>query len=152
MASYKDLEPCGYFGERWASRLVAVGWLESHRDLTTGDVDAAFFAALTALLVDPWQPYVTAGTQRCSLCRFTGGPGVLRYRDREITLGVANLFVPTRDRAYVAPSLIAHYIDAHGYAPPAEFREAVMRCPPMKSMPYYQLLRVHDLAKLAARP
>ncbi len=41
---------------------------------------------------------------------------------------------------YVAPSLILHYIDAHGYAPPDQFQRAVMECPPMKSMPYLRAL------------
>jgi len=149
MAAYKDLEPCGYFGEQWATSLVAVGWIESPPDLTTGPVDARFFEALTALLVDPWQPLTQAGSHRCTLCRFTGGPAVVRFRDREIAVGVTNVFVPTHDRTYVAPSLIAHYIDAHDYAPPPEFQQAVLSSPPMKSMDYYKLLRKHGIDKLA---
>lgn len=149
MAAHKDLEPCGCFGEPWAGSLVAVGWIDSASELTTGPVDARFFEALTALLIDPWQPFAHAGPHRCTLCRFTGGPAVLRYRDREIALGVTNVFVPTQDRAYVAPSLIAHYIDSHDYAPPAEFQQAVLSSPPMKSMDYYKLLRKRGIDKLA---
>lgn len=126
-----------------------MGWLESPSELTTGPVEGSFFEALSALLIDPCEPFVHAGPHRCTFCRFTGGPSILRYRDREVILGVANLFVPTDDRVYVAPSLIAHYIDAHAYAPPPEFQQAVLRCPPMKSMPYYKLLRKHGVDKLA---
>ena len=38
------------------------------------------------------------------------------------------------------PSMIAHYIDAHAYAPPAVFWEAVMKCPEMWSDAYAQAL------------
>jgi hypothetical protein len=38
------------------------------------------------------------------------------------------------------PSLAAHYILAHGYAPPQEFCDAVLRCPPMRSPAYFQAI------------
>jgi hypothetical protein len=77
---------------------------------------------------------------------------VIHLREREIDCGVNNLFVVEGDRAYVAPSLIAHYIDAHEYAPPVEFQRAVMSSPPMKSMEYYKLLAKAGIAQLGKRP
>jgi hypothetical protein len=41
---------------------------------------------------------------------------------------------------YAAPSLILHYIDAHEYAPPEAFCEAVLACPPMGSEAYLQAI------------
>jgi hypothetical protein len=82
------------------------------------------------------------------MCAFTGGPVELRYADRTIAMGSTNLFVVDAERAYVCPSLIAHYIDGHGYVPPEEFQEAVLRCPPMKSMEYLKILRKHGLNRL----
>jgi hypothetical protein len=38
------------------------------------------------------------------------------------------------------PSLAAHYILAHGYAPPPQFCEAVLRCPPMRSKEYFEAI------------
>jgi hypothetical protein len=40
----------------------------------------------------------------------------------------------------VAPSLILHSMDAHEYAPPAAFCEAVLACPPMRSMDYLRAI------------
>jgi hypothetical protein len=47
-----------------------------------------------------------------------------------------NLFVPCGELVYVAPLLIVHYMNAHGYGPPLEFCQAVLACPPMRSMEY----------------
>lgn len=57
-----------------------------------------------------------------------------------IRFGANNLFVPGEGVIYVAPSMIAHYIDAHAYEPPAVFWEAVMKCPEMWSDAYGQAL------------
>jgi hypothetical protein len=37
--------------------------------------------------------------------------------------------VPSGDRLYFAPEMIAHYIERHEYAPPLDFVEAVLACP-----------------------
>jgi hypothetical protein len=57
-----------------------------------------------------------------------------------IRFGANNLFVPGEGLIYVAPSMIAHYIDAHAYDPPALFWEAVMQCPEMWSDAHGQAL------------
>jgi len=44
----------------------------------------------------------------------------------EISMGVSNLFVPGDGFAFAAPSMILHYIHAHGYDPPLPFWDAVM--------------------------
>lgn len=57
-----------------------------------------------------------------------------------IDFGAKNLFVPGGGLIYVAPSMIAHYIDAHAYEPPAVFWEAVTKCPEMWSDAYGEAL------------
>ena len=57
-------------------------------------------------------------------------------------MGISKLWLPDDGIVYVAPSLILHYIDAHGYSPPVEFREAVIACPPMRSIDYLKAIRV----------
>jgi len=52
----------------------------------------------------------------------------------------STLFVPSGGFLFVAHPMLAHFIDAHGYAPPAEFWEAVRVCPPMNSQPYLESL------------
>lgn len=116
MAHYEDLQACDRFGV-W-DRLLAVGWLEHGKPYARGTVSAAFLARFRELAQNPWQPpRARRRYHRCDLC---AGP----------TWGDGNVFVPAGDRAYVAPNLLPHYVEAHGYAPPGEFIAAVMACPP----------------------
>ncbi len=108
-----------------SARIVAVGWLERGRQYPVGQVTAEVFAKLRDLLIDPWQPAVAAGAHQCDLC--------LHQPEKA---GTNNLYVPGDQRLYVAPELILHYVNAHQYQPGNEFCEAVLRCPPMKSMEY----------------
>ena len=57
-----------------------------------------------------------------------------------VYFGATNLYVPGDGCVYVAPSMIAHYVDVHRYEPPAVFWEAVMNCPPMASETYKRAL------------
>lgn len=149
MTYYEDLSPCDYFGQSW-SHLVAIGWLESNREYVRGEVSTEFFKSLIELLVNPWQPVVASGVQRCNFCRFSGGPGKLQFGGITVRIGVANLFVPEEHQVFVAPSLIAHYIDSHEYAPPNKFQQAVLACSRIASADYVRMLRKHGLHKLGS--
>jgi hypothetical protein len=144
MSYHQDLATLDRFGE---TRLpvLAIGWLDPAHDYERAAVSSAFFEPLIRLLADPWQPAITAGFHCCAFCRFSGGPAEFRYAGATARLGAANLFVPGDQRLFVAPSLIAHYIDAHGYAPPIEFQQAVQQCPPMRSMQYLRLIKESGL-------
>ncbi|RKH13038.1 hypothetical protein D7V97_06655 [Corallococcus sp. CA053C] len=146
MSFFQDLAPCSYF-ERWESSLLAVGWLDSGHAFTKGAVGEEFFAALIRLCVQPWAPAVFAGRHPCPLCRFTGGPGSVTYQGMTVSIGEANVFVPGLARVYVAPTMIAHYIDAHEYAPPMVFQDAVLRCPEMRSMAYLKAIKALGLKR-----
>jgi hypothetical protein len=145
MSHSDDFSPNKYFG-RWQDILVSVGWLDSAHDYPRGSVPLDFFRALVRLLEDPWQPGVFAGRAPCAFCQFSGGPGSLVFEGKKIQLGAANLFVPARyGKVYVSPSLVAHYIDAHGYVPPEAFQEAVLECPPMGSLHYRKAIHERGL-------
>lgn len=152
MARFHDLDPLSYFDPVRSEKLVAVGWVETADQCDGGAVDDEFFDLLMELLADPWQPFAMAGSHRCTLCRYTGGPVEVRRGSRTARVGENNLFVPARDRVYVAPSSIVHYIDAHGYRPPEEFRAAVRGMPAMRSIGYLRLLAQHGLSAMAQRP
>jgi hypothetical protein len=141
---FKDLDSCSYFG-KWEELLTAVGWLEDGNDFAKGTVREDFFTALVRLCAEPWQPVAVAGRQPCPFCRFTKGPGQLLYGGMTVALGAANVFVPGVDRVFVAPTMIVHYIDAHEYAPPPEFQDAVMRCPGMKSFAYLKAMKARGI-------
>lgn len=149
MSYYQDLSEYNCHGLGGAN-LLAVGWLDVGMPYATGEVTAAFFESLLTLLVDPWQPAVTAGMQACPFCRFSGGPSTVRYGGIAAQVGAANLFVPYLDCVFVAPSLIAHYIDAHGYSPPADFQRAIAECPPMRSMEYLKRLRAQGTHRIGS--
>ena len=140
MTHIADLAPCEPVLLTAKVPLLAVGWLDEAHPYTRGPVVREAFHTLIALLKEPWQPFVFAGRHACPFCRFSGGPASF---GAEVTMGSANVFVPGEACIYVAPSLILHYIDAHAYAPPDVFWEAVRACPPMRSMAY--LKQVHTL-------
>ncbi len=129
MAWFEDLTACDYFGEALEPYLRAVGWLERGRAFSTGVVDERVFAKLVELLADPWQPMTAMGPHSCDLCVY-----------RPDAIGTANLFVPGDRLVYVCPELIVHYMNCHRYSPPPAFCDAVLACPPMRSMDYLKRL------------
>jgi len=122
-----------------------VGWLQVGSPHEIGPVSEPFFAGLVRLLAEPWQPVVTKGFASCGFCQFSRGPYSLRYKRATIALGAANVFVPGESEVFLAPSLMAHYIDAHRYRPPDVFQEAVLRCPEMGSTEYLDMIRARGL-------
>ena len=140
MTWYNDLSQCDYFGAEAAGRLIAVGWLDEDHPYTEGEVDAGFVERLSRLLVDPWEPAASMGRHECPFCRFSGGPASFHFCDITVHVGSTNLFVPAEGFLFVAPSMIVHYIDAHDYAPPELFQQAVNSCPKMRSAAYREAL------------
>jgi hypothetical protein len=103
----------------------AVGWLSSDHPFTTGDVPREFLNALKEHLRDPWQPSAYAGRHDCEFCP--------PNRKGCFDDGVRNLWIPGDGVLYIAPEMIVHYIETHGYCPPEEFMEAVLNCPEQQS-------------------
>jgi hypothetical protein len=140
VTEYDDLSPCTYFPIEEPHTLKAVGWLGPSRPFHTGDVSDAFLEKLCQLLAHNWLPSPFPGVHECELCR----PGVQSsfiFGDHHLSsTSVANLFVPQDGVIYVAPEGIGHYILCHRYLPPPEFIEAVLNCPPARSMEYKRLL------------
>lgn len=158
MAHYPDLSICRDLTSA-SSHCIAVGWLEPEHEFARGDVSPEFFEALCRLLVDPWSFVATAGVHPCGFCRFSGGGSAAFKHYRIEGFGHGMLFVPSGSTLYVSPTSIAHYIDAHGYFPPAEYQRAVMQCPDMRSMAYMRALLatparewVHKAHEWSSRP
>lgn len=141
---FPDLSPYAISPIEGPPKLIAVGWLEPGHDYRRGDVDGEFVKKLVEILVDPWQPAAAGGGHPCGFCRLSGGPASFRLADSiaspTVELGIANVWIPADGFLYVAPSLILHYIDAHGYSPPLEFQAAVLACPPMRHMDYFKAI------------
>lgn len=146
MAHFDDLGGFSYFPEDADLGFKPVGWLENGHEYARGEVGPDFVEKLLVLLQAPWMPLQQPGTHPCSFCRFSGGNGQVActfgsppsrsYHISGVSSGV--LLVPSEDKLFVSPTSIAHYIDAHGYCPPVEFRRAVADCPPMRSPEYFR--------------
>lgn len=151
MTFYRDLEPCEYFDRRagpkysrvWSSSLRAVGWLSADETFQVGSVPSKVRERLQSLLHDAWQPVHFLGDHECELCVHEPTDLVnasSRRQFDESATGFRNLFVPGGRCVYVAPELVLHYMDTHGYEPPSAFCKAVLDCPPMNSGAYFQAL------------
>lgn len=123
MTYIADLSNCCYFAS--GSRLRAIGWLDDNRAYEVGPVSPEFIARLHEQLQDPFAIVDFGGGHACSLCESASAP-----------YGNGELIVPAAKVCYVAPVLLAHYVEAHHYLPPTEFIEALLNCPPQKSALY----------------
>jgi hypothetical protein len=139
MTWFQDLTQCIYFGDEVGSSLLAIGWLERDKTFPTGLVDSLVYSRLCEFRIKPWQPMVSMGFHVCSLCWYEGATGS------------SNVFIPGNGIVFVCPELIVHYMDAHGYAPPQEFCEAVLACPSMHSMQYLKKILANGGRSLVRR-
>jgi hypothetical protein len=146
MAYYRDLKVSTYLPHSEGLGFIAVGWLEPDHDYSTGVVSVNFFEKLLVLLQNPWMPpYLEAGFHECGFCRFSRGlQDSYCYIDSKqyhfSCMGKGYIFIPNGSTVFVAPTNIAHYVDAHEYRPPDEFQKAVIDCPKMRSPAYLERL------------
>jgi hypothetical protein len=99
----------------------AIGWLSSEHEFPTGVVPPAVLERVREFC-QRWQDGLEAlsfglcmGPHQCELCHSF--------------LASGNVGVPAGDLLYVFPEMLAHYIEAHRYAPPAEFVTAILASP-----------------------
>ena len=156
MTWFADLSPCTYFREPAEMKLTAVGWLSEENEFTIGPVEPSVIQHLQWLLKAPFSPWMYLGYHLCELCSAARSTSrserlrrgrfpewrsdlpttILRYKCE----GTRNLLVPGEHEIYACPELILHYIGAHGYSPPEEFCDAVLRCPNTHSDDYFDRL------------
>ena len=148
MSHYTDLTPCDYFGPV-DGKLLAIGWLDVEHPFSKGAVTRELFTLLARLGTNAWQPFLTAGRHPCGFCSFSGGPTSIDLDDISVSMGITNIFIPADECTYVAPSLILHYIDAHEYAPPEVFQQAIRACPPMRTTSYLKAIHRHGITRLS---
>jgi len=140
MTFYKDMSPCLYFGSDYSSIFIAIGWLDWGFEYSVGEIDIHVYRKLCNLLIDPFQfsalPF-SSGSHECTLCQFDG------------QAGSDHIFIPYRDKIFVAPKLINHYISCHRYMPPKEFLSAIQECPSdTRSMEYKKALLLVNGARI----
>ena len=96
--------------------VVSVGWLGTFWPHSTGETVPAFRERLVELCEAP--PILHRGFCRCrqGLCKL-----MISSED-----GVGEIVVNGTRRAFLAPSLVGHYVMRHRYLPPREFIDAVL--------------------------
>ena len=103
------------------NHVCAIGWLHPDYPYTKGEVPAEFLARLKEF---------AARSGDSAEARYFGASG--GYHTCEFcgrAHGIANFGVPSGDLLFVAPEMVVHYIEQHGYCPPPEFVAAVLRSP-----------------------
>jgi hypothetical protein len=107
---YPDLTPYTY---QHGGPALNVGWLSRDKPYPKGIVSDEFLKKLKAL-----KPInLMRGSHRCEFC------------DHALIFGNGEIHVTEEGITYAAPTLIAHYVEAHYYKPPDKFVRAVLGTP-----------------------
>jgi hypothetical protein len=125
MTAYPDLSPYQYTPGT-DGNVVNVGWLGRESKFVAGSLDKRFRFELRKRAENPIN--VMRGWHDCELCDAESPIriGPLAGVHGHISLGTGELWV-TGDKGviYAAPTLIVHYVEDHGYVPPAAFVSAL---------------------------
>jgi hypothetical protein len=123
-----ELQPYNYKWQKEVEGVLMVGWIDASHLYNTGQVEQAVIDKLwtmTKIRTPTLDLHVNIirGIHPCTLCfkeiRIAGVTG------RPLYLGMSELWVPYRSSWLAAPSLLVHFIDEHGYLPPAEMLNAI---------------------------
>jgi hypothetical protein len=126
---FADLTPYEYGYELPRRNVLNVGWLSRGHAFPVGPVPENFVRVLRLLIKSPENLY--RGYHTCDFCAeppvFVGPTGLRISNPPGETMGNGEIRVPgSGDVIYVAPVLVAHYVEAHSYRPPEEFIRAVI--------------------------
>lgn len=133
---YPDLSPYEYGAPIGpCSVMLNVGWLDISKSFTPGSVPAEFLERL--LLLSESSINRTRGSHACTFCLSElrsdsrgemDGKSAIRMLRSLGGLGNGEIVVVSGNgNCYVAPTLISHYVERHGYRPPSEFVDAVVQ-------------------------
>ncbi|MGO9483827.1 MAG: hypothetical protein ACLPX9_04460 [Rhodomicrobium sp.] len=126
---FPDLTPYCYGRTEPQQDILNVGWLSNAHPFERGTPDARLVSALERLIACPVNLY--RGKHLCEFC--PEPPIILRNGMRFIdpkpgTEGNGEIRVTGEGAiTYVAPVLVAHYVSIHGYVPPKQFVQAVLK-------------------------
>ncbi len=109
----------------------AVGWLHPDHPYTKGEVSSEFLSSL--------KEFTARSGQSAEALYFGAFGGIHTCEFCDQAHGINNSGVPSGDLLFVAPEMVVHYIEKHGYRPPAEFIAAVLRSP-LPDTEEYQVL------------
>jgi hypothetical protein len=110
---YPDLTPYQYspIPDRAQENRVNIGWLDNEHPFETAEPTVELVRALHKLVHHPVR--ISRPLHLCDLCGNAAGTGEIE--------------VTAQEAVYIAPTLIAHYVEQHHYSPPAEFEAAALK-------------------------
>ena len=125
---YEDLTKYSYTKMGSRASLRNIGWLDPSTPFSRGEAPKKFIdrvATATVLLGN-----VMRGTHRCRYCEqdeIYYDPDGIR-----LLLGFSEAWLPSpvQEVIYIAPSLLIHYVTAHGYLPPEQVVNDIVALPP----------------------
>ncbi len=131
---FQDLTPFKYSTDERCGNAQNVGWLSIEHEFPRGDTPEEFRRVLRLLSAESVNQCM--GWHDCEFCETP--PQKLSFwrraptRSNSAAKGNGEIHVPTAhgDIVYVAPQLVAHYVEEHRYRPPNEFVEAVLAYKP----------------------
>lgn len=127
---YEDLTECDYFGEEYSKTLIAVGWLENGKPYRKGESPKGILEKLYEFSKTPGMYEMFLGYHICDFCDFVN-----------VNLGATAILIAHKNKVYICPALIIHYIESHQYLPPSEFIEAVENYDHQSAMEYFKKIR-----------
>lgn len=127
MAYFSDLSPYRYSGHIQPD-VVHVGWLGRDHNYPKGEVDSSLVEKMKKMAKHPVELY--RGFHICELCELPEELKGKRFSDQwdawaKHRSSNGEIRVSRDGLTYAAPVLITHYIEDHGYLPPAVFIQAL---------------------------
>ncbi len=131
MTQFEDLSPYRYGGSVEPG-VIHVGWLGRGHEYSRGSVPSHLVSKMKELAEKPCELY--RGYHVCDICErprdFVGEQSSLEREKWEAgRRGRGEIRISSAGVTYAAPVLITHYIEVHGYLPPAEFLRALEEAP-----------------------
>ncbi len=127
-----------FFGEDYTIIPTAVGWLENGKPYTTGEIPEELCGKLSEFINTRAITHVFLGIHECDLCDVELSANQLNIING---FGSKTTFIAYKDRLYIFPDLIIHYINDHSYLPPAEFIEGALDSIPQETIEYFKRIR-----------
>ncbi|WP_051796964.1 DUF7919 family protein [Catenuloplanes japonicus] len=137
MTYFADLSPYTYYPReiietdrefidyRPKSARLNVGWLDAPAAFDIGPTPSWLPDALLDVIAGPAINGMR-GFHECTYCPRAAGMITVDHASGPLTLGHGEIRVPAEaGTMFAAPSLIWHYVTAHGYRPPGEFIRAI---------------------------
>jgi len=139
MAYYEDLTTFVYGREQPNENILNVGWLSDSEHFHKGKVSNDFLSALKVLVENPVNLY--RGVHHCEFCPppiYEPIPNRIVSRIvRDCPNGNGEIRIQYKDKTFVAPVLVYHYVTEHNYKPPSEFIQAVLDSAPNKFLVFF---------------